>query len=219
MVIHVGAGLVVVPFKFGTYFEACFRCNGFGHFARSCPTLSKQDSLKKADESIKAASSWETYTDDKYKEKVYKQEEGLAGSSKGYTVGRTRDMTIETLARSNSQTKPSTYFSFSASPMKKKYSIVEPKFALTPVTGRGSVKGDSSTASLSLKKFKSMARSGNSKFDKPPDKLRDQIPLFNSFNALNEGFLEGDPCDSTSKELKHGNECMVEEVIPLSSQC
>ena len=33
MIIDVGAGLVVVHIKFGTYFGACFKCNGFGHFA------------------------------------------------------------------------------------------------------------------------------------------------------------------------------------------
>ena len=37
MVINVGAGLVVVSLNFRTYFGACFKCNGFGHFARSCP--------------------------------------------------------------------------------------------------------------------------------------------------------------------------------------
>ena len=99
----------------------------------------------------------ETLTDDKFKEKVYKQEEGLANSSKGNTKGWTKDVPIETLTRCNSQTKPSIDFSFFASPVKKKYSIVEPKFAPTLVTGRGTVKGGSSTASLSLKKFKFMA--------------------------------------------------------------
>ena len=33
MVIDVGGGLIVVQLKFGTYFGACFKCNGFGHFA------------------------------------------------------------------------------------------------------------------------------------------------------------------------------------------
>ena len=41
MIINVGIGLVVVPLKFGTYFGACFRCNKFGHFAKSCPSLVK----------------------------------------------------------------------------------------------------------------------------------------------------------------------------------
>ena len=101
--------------------------------------------------------------------------------------------------------------------MKKKYLVVETKVAMDPMTRRGLVKWGTRATSISLKKFKSMAQSGNSSFEKPPDKLRDHIPLFNSFNALNEGFLEGAPCDSASKVLNHGIECMEGEVIRISS--
>ena len=62
MVINVGAGVVVVPLKFGTYFGACFRCNGFDHFARSCPILAKQGNPKEAGEKVKETSSLEVTT-------------------------------------------------------------------------------------------------------------------------------------------------------------
>ena len=42
MVVNVGARLVIILLRFGTFFGACFRCNGFGHFARSYPLAPKQ---------------------------------------------------------------------------------------------------------------------------------------------------------------------------------
>ena len=52
-------------------------------------------------------------------------------------------MPIETLTGCNSQDKPGTNFSFSATPMKKKYLVGEPKVALAPLTGKASVGGGS----------------------------------------------------------------------------
>ena len=59
MVIDVGARIVVVQLKFGMYFGACFKCNEFGHFARSCPT--KQGIPKAASAPEKDASSLEDH--------------------------------------------------------------------------------------------------------------------------------------------------------------
>lgn len=41
IVVNVWVGLKVIPLRFGTFFGACFKCNGFDHFARNCPSSAK----------------------------------------------------------------------------------------------------------------------------------------------------------------------------------
>lgn len=38
IVVNVGVGLKVILLPLGTFFGACFKCNGFGHFVRECPS-------------------------------------------------------------------------------------------------------------------------------------------------------------------------------------
>ena len=92
---------------------------------------------------------------------------------------------------------------------------MDQKAARVPLTKRWSSSAGSLPTPVSLKKIKSMDRLGSSLFEDPLDKMSAPIPLWNSFDALNDGLLEDDPSISSTSVLKSGVECMEEVVIPL----
>ena len=76
----------------------------------------------------------EESTADKDDIKVSKEEEGLASISNLAFKDLVKVLPKETLLVCNSQVKPSDDFSFSAPPVKKKYSVVEQNIALAPLS-------------------------------------------------------------------------------------
>lgn len=55
IVVNVGESLKVIPLKFGTFFGAWYKCNGFGHFARDCslsPPLKQSKVTSQSDTAI-----------------------------------------------------------------------------------------------------------------------------------------------------------------------